>query len=383
MNLLQFLVYISECALTYPDKYIKSGHNGPYKDPETPMRNYGHWLITFCKCFELTGKIIYLEKIEELAEYLISDYARPFGYSFHHRSKEGKDKCNGLIGQAWTFEALAYASFITKNQKYSDYAQKVFFQHTFNEDLKLWNRLNIDGEILSIDPTFNHQLWFAACASLLKSKRQKEIKERIFRFLDFVPNNLSFIDNELIYHLITNQFSSKKLDSSLKSKLKKITKSLFYVLGVKKWDTNKANIEYKKRMIYKSIGYHHFNMYAFAMLKEQFPDHPIWDSPKFIKSVDYLISDKFKNELSDNIYGFPYNPPGFEVPYALSVFTDLSGHDLVTSSFWWVNEQFKRCYNVETRMMDRNTEDPITHTARIYEVNRLPNSILERIEVDL
>jgi hypothetical protein len=113
LNLLQFLVYISECALTYPDKYIKSGHNGPYNDPETPMRNYGHWLITFSKCFELTGEQIYLNKIKEFAEYLISDNARPFGYSFHHRSKESKDKCNGLIGQAWVFEALAFASSVS------------------------------------------------------------------------------------------------------------------------------------------------------------------------------------------------------------------------------------------------------------------------------
>jgi hypothetical protein len=34
-------------------------------------------------------------------------------------------------------------------------------------------------------------------------------------------------------------------------------------------------------------------------------------------------------------------------------------------------------------MMEKNTEDPLTHTARIYEVTRLPISILERIEVHI
>jgi hypothetical protein len=71
------------------------------------------------------------------------------------------------------------------------------------------------------------------------------------------------------------------------------------------------------------------------------------------------------------------------VPYALSVLNDLTINKLVDISSWWVNEQFKRCYNPETRMMDRNTEDPLTHTARVYELARLPISILKRIEVDI
>ena len=80
---------------------------------------------------------------------------------------------------------------------------------------------------------------------------------------------------------------------------------------------------------------------------------------------------------------FLTTPPGFEVPYALSVLANLSVDELVDISSWWVNEQFNRCYNSETRMMDRNTNDPLTHTARIYEIIRLPISILERIEVNI
>jgi hypothetical protein len=93
------------------------------------------------------------------------------------------------------------------------------------------------------------------------------------------------------------------------------------------------------------------------------------------------MSDQYKDDLSNNIYGFPYNPPGFEVPYALSVLSDLTSDDIVEISSWWINEQFSRCYNSETEMMDRNTEDYLTHTARIYEVMRLPISILDMIEI--
>ena len=95
------------------------------------------------------------------------------------------------------------------------------------------------------------------------------------------------------------------------------------------------------------------------------------------------MSDDYKDELENNVFGYPYNPPGFEVPYALSVLTDVSESELVEISSWWVNEQLKRCYNPDTRMMDCNTEDPLTHTARIYELAKLSNSIMERIEVKI
>ena len=363
--------------------YLRPGHNGPYNDPETPVRNYGYWLITFSKCYELTGNKIYLEKIRELAEYLISDNARPFGYSFHHRFKKGKDKCNGLIGQAWTFESLALASSVLDCKKYAEVADEVFFQHNFNEEFGLWNRLEIEGEILSIDDTFNHQLWFAACASLLNTTRREDIRERIFCFLDCLPENLSVLDNGLIYHPIERRLNRNDFGRSIKSDIKKVAKISLSFLWNKEIKSNHYNKEYKGKMIIKSVGYHQFNLYAFALLKESFPDHPFWRSLPFQKTVDYLISDEFKNGLDENRYGYPYNPPGFEVPFALSMFTDLTVDELADISSWWVNEQFNRCYESETRMMGRNTDDPLTHTARVYELVRLPNSILERTEVDI
>ena len=110
MKIIDLLVTLIENVIREPGKYLIPGHNGPYNDPETSVRNYGHWLITFSKCFELTGKQIYLEKVREFAEYLISKESHPFGFSFHHRLTGGKDKCNGLIGQAWRVGALCCAA---------------------------------------------------------------------------------------------------------------------------------------------------------------------------------------------------------------------------------------------------------------------------------
>jgi len=375
-----FIVELSHHALSNPDSYFIPGNNGPYQDPETPVRNYGHWLITFSKCFELTGEQIYLKKIKALADYLISNKSRLYGFSFYHRFKKGKDKCNGLIGQAWTFEALAEASAVIRDTKYVDIAQEVFFDHKFNNKLGLWHRLEIDGNILSIDDTFNHQLWFAACASLLNTPRREEIRGRIFRFMECLPKNLSVLDSGLIYHPIERNLNNIGFGISTKLKLDKSVKLILSLLTKRKLQANhKAQ---REKMIYKSVGYHQFNMYAFGMLKESLPDHPYWQSTIFKQSVKFLLSNEFKDRLSNNVYGFPYNPAGFEVPYILSVLSDLTSEEIADISSWWVNEQLRRCYNPKTKMMDRNTEDYLTLTARIYELTRLPASLLERIEVD-
>ena len=383
MKLIDFIIKLGENALKKPEKYFIPGHNGLYNDPETPLRNKGHWLIILRWIYKITGDSKCMNSAINLADDLYNQEARPHGYSFYHRYTEGKDNCNGLIGQAWTFETLAHASEISHDSKYSELAEEVFFQHPYNHDCGLWNRLEIDGDVLSIDPTFNHQLWFAACASLLKMQRQEEMRERVFRFMDCLPQNLSVLENGLIYHPIERQLNQTGSDGSTKSRLKKFVKTSLSFLRAIDGTTKNSNQMYREKMITKSVGYHPFNMYAFAMLKESVPDHPFWKSEKFGRSVDYLQSDELKNRLSDNIYGYSYNPPGFEVPYALSVLANLSVDELVDISSWWVNEQFNRCYNPETRMMDRKTNDLLTHTARIYEIIRLPISILERIEVDM
>tara|TARA_Y100000310_G_scaffold226383_1_gene228493 strand:- start:62 stop:826 length:765 start_codon:yes stop_codon:yes gene_type:complete len=243
--------------------------------------------------------------------------------------------------------------------------------------------LEIDGTTLSTDPTFNHQLWFAACASLLKSPRSQEIRERICLFMDFLPENLFVLDNGLIYHPIKTTLNFNDSSRSIKLKLKNLIKILFTLLWDKQIKSNNSNKDFKKRMIYKSAGYHQFNMYAFAMVKQSFPDHSFWLTEQFTRSLDYLMTDKFVEGLMENKFGYPYNPPGFEVPFAISALTDMTEEKLVYETSMWINEQFKRCYNSDTRMMDRNTEDPLTHTARVYELTRLSNSILKKTKVDL
>lgn len=365
MMLSEFIVKTAEkfYEMQQGDGSFPPGHNGPYFDPETPVRNTGHWLIIFAKCYELTGESKFKKGVKGAAEYLYSKEAIPYGYSFYHRYKEGKDKCNGLIGQAWTFEALAEAKRVLKDRKYALLAEEVFFQHPFDEGKGLWNRLDVDGEILSVDIAFNHQLWFAACASLIDGEKTEDLINYIKLFMDKLSHNMVILENGLIYHNIKNSHTNIGAGKKIKRTFKRVL------------------IRRVDEITHKSIGYHCFNTYAFGILKQQIPEHPFWHSEYFERATDYLLTEEYREGLSGNKYSYPYNPPGFEIPYSLYTLKEMDEKELLETSQWWVNQQFKACYNRETGMMDRNTDDPLTHTARIYEVLRLTNDLLQKISL--
>ncbi|MCS3924890.1 hypothetical protein [Methanosalsum natronophilum] len=359
---------------------MSPGHNGLYNDPETPVRNSGHWLITFSKCYELTGDIKYKNKVLEIAEYLSSKKARPYGFSFYHREKKGKDRCNGLMGQAWTIESLVKATEVLGDEKYRKLAAEVFNQHPFNHEYGLWHRLEVDGKVLSMDETFNHQLWFAAAGSLLGEK-YPGIMDKVNFFMEKLDKNLIILNNGLIHHHIETLRQSLAANNKNDTLLLKLSKlrynSILQKIPVFGMDINSR---IQKQLI-KSIGYHSFNMYAFALLYQNIPGNKFWDSKKFKPTLNYMLTDEYIKKLEDNKYGYPYNPPGFEVPFALFVLSEMNKSEYIKLANWWTNKQFNKCYNGKTGLMDRNTYDPLTHTARIYEISRLPNHILKQIEI--
>ncbi|MFC2145684.1 hypothetical protein ACFLQQ_05065, partial [Actinomycetota bacterium] len=122
-------------------------------------------------------------------------------------------------------------------------------------------------------------------------------------------------------------------------------------------------------------------MCAFAILKKQIPDILFWESDLIKKAFDYMLKSEYKDDLDDNIYGYPYNSPGFEIPFVLDIFNIFGKEKIIEISGLWINEQFRRCYNKDTRMMDKNTTDPLTLTARIYELYRLNVNVLNKINI--
>ncbi len=342
------------------DGAMPAGHNGPYRDPETPVRNTSHWLITFLKAHQITGEAVFREAAQQAAAYLCSEKARGKG-AFWHRQSPGKDSCNGLIGQAWTIEALAEAGRCWGQQGLNELGAEVFLQHPFDEKKGLWRRLEVDGTLLPYDHTFNHQLWFAAAGGLLTTgpaspqSMLEEVQRRVGIFMDNLENLIHLYPSGLIYH---HHF----LRPQLQSKLAK-----FLYINLKGWPRE------KKRMVSKAVGYHQFNLYALALLKRIFPQHPFWWSSKFASLWRYANSTRYVRALEQSPFGYPYNPPGLEMAFALEIFGDDPLEKLREKQRAWLEDQLHRCYDFEEHLMQLNTEDPITQAARIYEAARLPN----------
>ena len=331
---------------------MPAGHNGPYLDKETPVRNTGHWLIAFLKAYEISGEKTFLNSAEKALRFLLSKEARPMGKTFWHRENPEKDFANGLIGQAWSIEALSAASEHIDMDEPAKTAKDVFLMHPFNEETGLWKRVNVDGSYLSADGTFNHQLWFAASATLLSRHcKNREILRPVEIFMEKMPLNLDLYPSGLIVHNVKKHSLTGKAKRSLKM-----------------W----IGRDKRGEIILKAAGYHQFNLYAFALLKTCFPQHPFWKSSLFKKLWTYANSERYIMDIDKSIYGYPYNPPGFEMPFALEIFGDEM-QDKREKQEKWLSEQMRRCFDFTSHLMEKNTKDPDTSAARIYEATRLPD----------
>lgn len=325
---------------------MPAGHNGLYYDKETPVRNTSHWLITFLKVYEVTKENQFLIAAENCAKFLISDRARPSGKSFIHRLNDKKDKCNGVMGQAWSIEALCEMYLFSKDHKYIEVAKDVFRLHTKNRQLRIWNRIEPDGKELGPDFTFNHQLWFAVCGHILGLlTNDEEILHETNEFLLSLPFFMGLRKEGLICHHLEPVTFAQKL------------KRVYH------------NVRRNKnvRNIPKEIGYHSFNLYAFALLKKFAPEHPIFKMDILKKAIDYSLQESYITSLEENIYAYPYNAPGFELPVIWKEFVPN-----MTGEYSQVvyQKQISKTYSKEDLSFSRGNEDSATLTARIYELTR-------------
>lgn len=326
------------------------GHNGPYHDPETPVRNTAHWLFTFSALYEKTGEQKWAKAAHKAADYLCSKEARPMDASFWCRKNPQKDFCNGVMGQAWAMEGLIKAAEALQREDCYKMAEEVFLLHPFDEDKSIWQRVNVDGSYASYDGTFNHQLWFAAVASNLSKTPVAE--ERAIRFLDIVEKKIDLYKDGVLTHNSPVAWSNKITTPF--SMMKK-----FYDL----YNRRKS----KKLLYLKSVGYHAFNLYAFAILKKQFPDHSFFSDLRMKKMLSVLGSRSFFESMNDSPYGYWYNPPGLEIAFSLEILGDS-----IELAQKWIDLQASKTFNHETEsLLSKGAPDPVTADARIYEAFRL------------
>ncbi len=373
MDLSSLISRTAELQLTAirDDGSVPAGHNGLYGHDETPVRNTSHWLLTFCSLYQDTGKSRFREAAERTSSYLQSHASRPNDQTFHHRNEQGKDRCNGLVGQAWTIEALAIAARTLDAPELAELAEEVFMLHRQDRRTGIWKRTGIDGRTLPFDATFNHQLWFAAAGGLLADVPSvgKSVDERVRTFLDELETNLRLYPSGLIFHPLKPTRSPHRL-------LYLVRTDERCRIGVTFLTSSVPLPSRRQQLKWKAIGYHAFNLYAFALLKRTYPNHGFWETSKWQRALEYIGTDTYREAIWENEYGSPYNPVGFEVPFAMQVF------EIGTRAErrHWITTQLERHYNTETNRMDRNTSDPETLTARIYQATRLEDVSLPELE---
>jgi uncharacterized protein YyaL (SSP411 family) len=351
MTLAELIVESSKSALNLQDinGAMPSGHNGPYFDEETPVRNTSHWIITFLKAYTITGDSDFLDAAIKAGDYLLSKEARPMDKVFFCRKNPRKDFANGLVGQAWTIEALVELSQNTQTEKYRMLAEKVFLMHPYNFEYAAWIRRNVDGSLNGFDKTFNHELWFAAAGSLL-SEFNQEIDKQVNHFLNNIDKHVEIFQDGCIKHM--GYFLVRKKEEFAKEIAKTLLKSR----------------KERKFLRYKSIGYHSFNTYALGMINKSKKNIKFWNSKKFKHILEFVSSDKYQEQITtENKFGFPYNPPGFEVTFTSQQFN--LGMDIT----WWVSKQINFGLNKVNYLLTENSPDPCTSAARLYEVTRLNN----------
>lgn len=367
MNLYDILLQSANAALSLQDTeqgFMPPGHNGSYHDPETPVRNTAHWLITFLKAYEISENQKFLNGAKQAVSFLCSPEIRPMGATFWHRKNPQKDFCNGLMGQAWTIEALAVAAEKLAMPELLTIAEQVFLLHPVDHVSGGWRRVGVDGSYSAVDYTFNHQLWFAASGGLLaKEIQSSEVDNQVQQFLDSLTSLFEVHSSGLIRHMMPFKlFSIEK-------------KAQVFMKQARQLKKPQSLVQDRKYLQKKEVGYHGFNLYAFSLLKQAYPDHSFWQSRKFLSALKFIRSDYYIKEIKTSKYGFPYNPPGFEIPFALSTFYPDSTTQVEQSH--WVSRQLKASYDFEMNLMNKSTDDWMTHAARIYEATRLENLPLD------
>lgn len=352
--------------------YMESGHNGPYYDDETPIRNSAHWIIIFEYLYKETSNTDYLECIKILAEYLYDKRPQGVIAAYHCRNKKGKDSVNGTIGAAWVIEGLISAAKVLGEDKYYNLAVNVFKKHEYSYTYHVWNRVEIDGTVLGYDNTYNHQMWLAASgAEIINYKEDEEIKKQIVDFLDASEKTRLFqvsakgVVRHFAYITDTPKHKKDYFKREIKEQLYRFLK--------------------KPDMQYKEEGYHYFNMYGFAILHEVFHNHSFFSCDKFKRALRYTLNldnlhlldsrspmeDRTglaqKYKPTTNLYAYGYNSPAFEIPYIMKVFAPEKLTSNLIQKLWdsQVNET-----GSGSDLFAKNTEDAVTLQARMYELVR-------------
>lgn len=339
-------------TLQRDDGSFAPGHNGPHRDPEQPVRNTGHWLITLLAAHRATGDDRFVRAAESAARYLKHPDRRPGGFSIHHRDTPGKDRCNGLMGPAFSIESLACAAMHKNDQGAWALARHLVDQHGYDEDVGLWRIREIDGSEPGIDWTINHQIWFASAAAVTMQATGGRGLEQVEDFLNRLPTTMELRGNGRVAHVSPAALSRRQR-----------VRRAFRVLDA----------EARQR----EIAYHFFNLYPLAILREVLPSSTFWGSRQLRRMRSYENSDEYQRAASDPSFVQPYCPAGFPFSFGERVFVDqVFGPSDLDVQQHNIGVQISRTLDVPSMLFTKGSIDPVTQAARAYELTRLQDVAL-------
>lgn len=333
------------------------GSNGIYDTEETPVRTTAHWLTTNAYCFQKTGEEQFYRVSEAAVDYLLSDEPRPHEITFQVR-KSGSDRCDGLVGQAEPIKSLTQASNILNKELPLKTAIEVFSLHPFDNNLGLWEAVEIDGTKLSFDRTLNHQIIFASAAAEL-ADRSELAEKRVVQFLDTLGDNLETRSTGLVRHYVRPPKS--RIIST-------VTRNLRHWPLV--WNEAAARYyAHSDERRRKELGYHSTVLASLATLKRTFPSHDVWNHNQIRAALSFTETEAYRDQVKNRTSEYGSMLPGINHAKIIHTFKDASPEELRP----WIQLDIDRTYDPETGMLTRNAVDPVFQASSISTATDLPN----------
>lgn len=343
------------------DGSMPPGRNGPHQHKMTPVRNTGHWAVLFSNRYKMTKKKKWEDVLRKSINYIISEKFHPLNGAFLERLEPHCTSTNGLIGQTWTLESINIAGTVLNDSKYSEIAKHVVRLHEFDSDLALWREIDIVGIPQNFCNTLNQQIWFMNQA--LEILPGSKMKKQADAFLNQLPNVSKIRRTGLFYTGISIP-TRRKLDG-----IRRLRRDII------------KNFQPDDRLEI-DIGYHVFTLTGLAMLYEKLPNHSYFQCHDFNKALEFAFSEEYFRSLEKNKYGYPYNVPGFELPFVWETFRKFLPEESIDVAIKCFVKQCTRYYSFKDPINALHSQDPETLMARFYEITRIKNGFLKIMEKD-
>jgi len=349
------------------DGAMPAGHNGPWHDPETPVRATAHWALVFYEAYSRSRRQGFLDAAIRACDYLIAKENRPSGATFACRlPKEGKTRCNGLIGQAWAVEPLILIGGALQAPEYLRVAENVLSLHPYDRRGHGWRVVEFDGQIKGVDRTYNHQVWFCAMTWLFErihGDRNSALSAAARDFSMRLGRMTRLTNRSYFAHV------------ALRSPVARLRDAATWLLT----GGHRRRLGPVFPQDYLSVGYHSFVLYGLGLMRDHLPigegPIPTGLGEMIGRGIGIAGGHLWRLSPDENVFAFGYNPTGIEMAYALVMFPDLAPGDAASGpgAEEWLARQVANHFDSSTGLMDRAAPDPIALAARIYEAIRLPD----------